>query len=119
MGYLRICGGGSLEWLLPLDFDGDTVIKIIDFDNIGSYYQNYLKGGYSHCKQCGVIFKKTSNRNTYCMKCNIVEKNNVKKISCTDCGKNFVVNIKSNKQVRCDVCQKEFIKQYDRQRKIK
>ncbi len=52
-----------------IDNDGDAVLSITDFRNLGYQYQRYCGEPYFECCQCGLVIKRTSNVQKYCHDC--------------------------------------------------
>lgn len=49
--------------------DGDEVMQIRDFRNLGGQYVNHVKGGFICCQRCGLTVRKTGRRQKYCREC--------------------------------------------------
>lgn len=47
----------------------DIALAITDFRNLGYQCMNYYNNRYTHCKNCGLIIPKKSNRQKYCVEC--------------------------------------------------
>ena len=52
-----------------IDEQGQPVMRIDDFRNLGNQYMNHLRGGYISCKCCGIITKKRGTKQYYCKQC--------------------------------------------------
>ncbi len=53
-----------------LDMDGESVLEITDFRELGYEYLNYIgEGKFIHCKYCKRLVKKTNNKCLYCSDC--------------------------------------------------
>lgn len=52
-----------------IDNDGDTVLKITDFRNLGYQYLKYHGESYFECESCGLTVRRTGNRQKYCKDC--------------------------------------------------
>lgn len=57
--------------VLFIDKDGEPVINVTIFRNLGYLYESYIKKGrgFSTCKVCGATFRQNSNRHMYCTTC--------------------------------------------------
>ena len=52
-----------------IDNDGEPVLQIDDFRNLGNQYLRYRGEPYFTCASCGLVVKKTGNRQMYCADC--------------------------------------------------
>lgn len=53
-----------------LDMDGESVLEITDFRELGYEYLNYIKDSkFIHCRCCKRLVKKTNNKCLYCSDC--------------------------------------------------
>ena len=52
-----------------IDNEGDPVLKIYDYRNLGYQLLKYLGEPYFECQSCGLVIKRTSNRGKYCHDC--------------------------------------------------
>lgn len=52
-----------------IDNDGDAVLKITNFKNLGFQYLKYCGEPFFECECCGTTVKKTNNRCRYCSSC--------------------------------------------------
>lgn len=53
-----------------VDMDGESVLEITDFRELGFEYLNYIgEGKFIHCKSCKRLVKKTNNKCLYCSDC--------------------------------------------------
>ena len=56
-----------------IDTDGNAVLKITDFRELGYEYEQYVgENKFIRCKLCQRLVKQKSNRSTYCSECKIV-----------------------------------------------
>lgn len=55
--------------VLCVDVDGEPVLSINDFRNLGYQWGKYLGEPFIECEECGLTVKKTNNRIKYCSKC--------------------------------------------------
>ncbi len=98
----------------------DVAIEIINYDNIGWYFDYYNNTQKMQlCKYCGQPFKQTKKDIMYCSEHKGYQPVGVKTIQCVDCGCDVEVSSLDNRTKRCDECQKEYVKTYDRERKRK
>lgn len=86
--------------------DTNVVFNVTDFENIGLYYKNYVKGGYIHCEKCGRMCKKDKKRK-YCKECTKYQPIKEKTFKCVDCGNEFETSGDVKVQLRCSECQKK------------
>lgn len=54
-----------------VDQVGEACLSITDFRNLGYQYMRYCGGPYFECESCGLVIKRTSNRQSYCHECSI------------------------------------------------
>lgn len=52
-----------------LDSDGEAVLSVSDFRNLGYQYMRFHGGSYIECEECGLVIKKRSNAQKYCHDC--------------------------------------------------
>lgn len=52
-----------------LDHDGEPVMHIKDFRNLGYQYMRYCGETYIECQQCGLVVKQRNNSQKYCPDC--------------------------------------------------
>lgn len=55
--------------VLCIDSDGDAALHISDFRNLGYQYMQYCGEPYFECEACGLVIKRTNNRQRYCRDC--------------------------------------------------
>lgn len=75
----HIHDAGKIEWprradsenvrVLICDFDGEPVMHISDFRNLGYQYRRWCGEAYFACSECGLVVRKNSNRMKYCKGC--------------------------------------------------
>ena len=98
--------------ILFLDDSEDTELEISDFRELGYEYMNWKNGGYFRCAECGILVKQNKYGNRkYCNNCVGQSPMVLKKIICSDCGKEFTVDSKDNQTDRCPECYKKYRKQ--------
>lgn len=108
--------------LIRLDFlndcvsDGDVVIEVKNFENVG-WYLDYYNGekGIILCKYCKQPFKKTNSNMKYCNEHKGYQPIETKIIKCVDCGKEIAVDSKANNKDRCDNCYKVYRNNYQKE----
>ena len=95
-----------------IDNEGDGVLFISDFRELGYEYLNYLGGNFTRCCECGRLFRNNKKRDRrYCNGCIGYIPKMTKTVECIDCGKLFKVKAKNNKTNRCPDCQNEHDKE--------
>lgn len=52
-----------------IDINGPVALRVTDFRNIGNQYLRYRGESYMECLSCGLIVKRESNSQKYCLKC--------------------------------------------------
>ena len=100
--------------------DSDEVLFVDDFRELGYWYMNYHNGGYTKCRECGILMRNTSSsdadsKRQYCKKCEAPSPTIYKEIKCIDCGNIFLAKRKDNKSARCPYCKKEHWREYFKQ----
>lgn len=84
-----------------IDPDGEKVLFVSDFRELGYEYMNYCGGNFTRCCECGKLFRSRKNGSIrYCRNCI-----GYKTITCVDCGKEFRVSTMNNQTNRCNSCQ--------------
>lgn len=109
-----------LNYIQECNENGNVVITIKDFDNVGLYLDYY--NGVDKvllCKHCNQPFKQTKNNILYCNKHQGYQPISTKTIQCIDCGKEIEVDSKDNKTERCEECYKIYRTEYYRINKQK
>lgn len=112
---IKSCTTGGRKFNLDLDFTGEPIIVVKDYENIGLYYLNYINGGYLECEECGSMFKKSSTNQKFCKKCGTYKKMEFKNIICEVCAKKVLVNSKANNRTKCNKCISDDKKRYKRE----
>lgn len=115
-GYIAIYHNGLIKhlWMDDCKASGDTVIEIMDFENVG-WYLDYYCGvkGVKLCKDCLQPYHANSKEKVYCKKCQAgLARPKRKTIICADCGVEVEVNAKANNQRRCAECQEKHRNEY-------
>lgn len=115
-GYIAIYHNGLIKhlWMDDCKASGDTVIEIMDFENVG-WYLDYYCGvkGVKLCKECLQPYHANSKEKVYCKKCQEgLARPKRKTIICADCGVEVEVNAKANNQRRCAECQERHRNEY-------
>lgn len=70
------------------------------FENL----ENNLDTNYIQCEKCKTRFYKERNQK-YCPKCRGYQPQEIKTITCQDCGKEVIVDARNMTKTRCDKCQ--------------
>lgn len=52
-----------------LDDNGEAVMHITDFRNLGYQYMKHMGGSFISCKSCGLVVRRNSNVQKYCTAC--------------------------------------------------
>lgn len=90
-----------------IDEASNEVLFVSDFRELGLEYMNYKHGGYIRCAECDRLFKQTHGLQRYCSSCSVLYvPQEMKTVTCSECGKEFVVSSKNNKTYRCSDCQR-------------
>lgn len=93
--------------------DSENVIYVCDFRELGYEYLLYKGENFIRCKECGILTRGNKKGNKkYCKNCMGYVPELTRKITCVDCGNEFIVSSNVGHKVRCDECQKEYRKQY-------
>lgn len=114
--------------LIRLDFlnnckqEGDTVIEVKDYENVGWYLDYYNRvDKIVLCDYCGQPFKQRHRNECYCKKHKEYQPMETKIINCVDCDKEVIIDSKDNQTTRCKECQYlatlEKYKRYNKKRK--
>lgn len=71
IGYSNIVDNINLNIKVVDDSMDDVAVFITDFRNIGNQYMKIIGENYMECQNCGLVIKRTSNRQKYCPSCAI------------------------------------------------
>lgn len=94
-----------------IDDDSDDLLLVSDFRELGYEYLNFHGGNFTRCKKCGILIRDNKYHNKkYCNDCSRYHKQDVKTITCVDCGMNFNVDSMNNTTTRCPECYNEYRK---------
>ena len=53
-----------------IDTEGEIILKITDFRELGYEYENYIgKNKFFKCSECGRLVKRRTNNQLYCLEC--------------------------------------------------
>jgi hypothetical protein len=93
--------------------DDEIVMQLdeIDCQELAYAYLNWKNNGvgYGRCEYCNKLMKKTKkNPHRFCEACTQIVgdvADNMKVITCVDCGEVFYVDKRNNTKCRCDTCQ--------------
>lgn len=89
---------------------------IHDFRELGYEYLKYCGQNFIRCEECGILTRgNKSKTKRYCSSCAAYTPQEIKKITCMDCGKTFKTNSLNAKSCRCQDCQKKYRKNYQRE----
>lgn len=105
-----------------IDNDGEVVLNIdeLDCEELAYVYLNWKNNGngYGRCEFCGRLMKQSkSNPKRFCKECADVigdVADDMKVVSCVDCGKIVYVSKLNTKTCRCEECQEQYRKDYMR-----
>lgn len=91
-----------------IDDDSKNVLFIHDFRELGYEYLKYKGQNIIRCAECGILVRgNKAGTKRYCSSCAVYVPQGTKKITCVDCGKEFVISSRNNKTVRCKECQQK------------
>ena len=97
------------------DEDDPIILELTEnnYKELAFTYLNLKNGGYKECKSCGRLFKvKKEGNQLYCKKCAPKhEKQEIKIITCIDCGEEVYINPKNTETCRCEECYKKYRKE--------
>lgn len=100
------------------DNDGDCILAVTDFRDLGYLYLRHIGENIIACQQCGILIRgNKAGTKKYCKDCAGYTPQEYKIITCVDCGKEVRVGGQNKRTKRCPECQREHIKNYDRIRK--
>ena len=100
------------------DMDGDAVLYVSDFRDLGYLYLMQTGENIIACAECGVLMRgNKAGTKKYCSNCAGYIPQEYKIITCVGCGKEFRVSGSNKRTIRCADCQREHVKEYDRLRK--
>lgn len=68
IGYSRVVDNININ-VKCIDDEGEQEMFITDFRNLGFQYRRHEGDKYMECCNCGLVIKKTSNRQKYCKDC--------------------------------------------------
>jgi len=69
VGYSNIVDNINLNVKILDTEEEDVSVFISDFRNLGNQYMQLVGENYMTCQNCGVVVRKTSNRQKYCQAC--------------------------------------------------
>lgn len=100
--------------------NGDEVLFVDDFRELGYTYMQYCGGNFIKCAECGKIMRNNRARNKkYCSECAAYHPKEFKKVICMDCGIEFEVDSRNNQSKRCKDCYALYRRDYYREQKRK
>ena len=83
------------------DDDGDCVLAVSDFRDLGYLYLQYIGENIVACQQCGVLMRgNKAGTKKYCKDCAGYVPIGLKNVTCVDCGQVFRVDTKSSSNIR-------------------
>lgn len=99
-----------------VDDEGEKAFFVSDFRELGYEYLLRCKGeNFIRCNSCGILTRGNKNgTKKYCKNCMGYVPELTRRITCVDCGKEFIVLSNIKNKTRCDKCQSEYSKQYFR-----
>lgn len=97
---------------------GDIAMTVSDFRDLGYYYLMQIGENIVQCVECGTYMRgnKTKTKK-YCKNCAGYKPQEVKTVTCVDCGEEFQVSAYNTKSCRCEACKVQHRREYDRNRK--
>lgn len=105
----------------------DESMFIDDLRALGYQYMNAHGGGFTKCRECGIMIREKDDphfpgrKRLYCKNCIAPKYSETKVLKCIDCGVMFSTSIKNIKSKRCPYCThihyREYHKQYMRERR--
>ena len=105
----------------------DESMFIDDLRALGYQYMNAHGGGFTKCRECGIMIREKDNphvpgrKRIYCKNCVAQNQLGIRVLRCIDCGYMFSTDIKGKKVKRCPYCRskhnREYHKKYMRERR--
>ena len=95
------------------------VMFISDFRELGYEYLNYKGQNFIRCAECGILTRgNKAGTKKYCKDCAAYTPQDIKKVICVDCGKEFTIEPKS-RVTRCVDCRVKERRRIEREQKRK
>lgn len=93
--------------------DGEKILLVSDFRELGYEYLKYRGGNYIRCAECGLLVKGNQARTKkYCQKCSVYTPKATRVVSCVDCNVEFTVDSRATRAERCPCCSKKYKNNY-------
>lgn len=106
--------GNNSSRVVYVTDEGEEVLFVSDFRELGYEYVNYRSGGFIRCGECDRLFKPSYYNQLYCSECQGYTKQAKRLVICEDCGKAFFTSSKATKTTRCAECKRDHTKEYQR-----
>lgn len=97
--------GNNSSRVVYVTDEGEEVLFVSDFRELGYEYQHYKQGGFHRCRKCNRLFKPNVHNQLYCSECQGYTKQTKRLVICEDCGQAFFTSSKANNTTRCQECQ--------------
>lgn len=102
------------------DMDGDPVLYVSDFRDLGYLYLMQIGENIVACAECGTLIRgNKGGTKKYCSNCAGYVPKEYKIITCIDCGKEFRIDGNNKRTCRCENCQDEYSRELARLRQQK
>lgn len=96
--------------------DGEKILFISDFRELGYEYQKYIGDNFIRCQECGILVRNNKNgTKKYCRSCAGYTPVRTKVMICCDCGEEFEIDARLSNKFRCDCCQSKHRRTYQRE----
>ena len=106
--------GNNSSRVVYVTDEGEEVVFVSDFRELGYEYVNYRSGGFIRCGECDRLFKPSVHNQIYCAECQGYAKQTKRLVICEDCGQAFFTSSKATKTTRCVECKRDHTKEYQR-----
>lgn len=97
--------GNNSSRVVYVTDEGEEILFVSDFRELGYEYVNYRSGGFIRCGECDRLFKPSVHNQIYCAECQGYAKQTKRLVICEDCGQAFFTSSKANNTTRCQECQ--------------
>lgn len=71
IGYSNIIDNINLNIKIVDNLEDNKHVFVTDFRNLGNQYMRLVGENYMQCQNCGLVVKRTSNRQKYCQACSV------------------------------------------------
>lgn len=100
--------GNNSSRVVYVTDEGEEVVFVSDFRELGYEYVNYRSGGFIRCGECDRLFKPSVHNQIYCAECQGYAKQTKRLVICEDCGQAFFTSSKATKTTRCAECKRKY-----------